>query len=85
MVEERITAREAEEAIAAANVGSLILEDVKLFDVYRGKGVPEGKKSMAYSYVLRAEDRTLNEEDISGAMEAILASVKERVGGELRS
>ena len=63
----------------------VILENVELFDVYRGPGIPEGKKSMAYSYTVRAEDRTLTDEDISGAMNAIVRSLKARLNADLRA
>ena len=63
----------------------VILENVELFDVYRGSGIPEGKKSMAYSYTVRAEDRTLTDEDISGAMNAIVRSLKARLNADLRA
>ena len=39
---------------------------------------------MAYSYTLRAEDRTLTDEDISGAMEALVKALRARLGAELR-
>ena len=47
-----------------------LLESVKLFDVYKGKGIPEGKKSVAYSLSLRAPDRTLTDEECDKAMRA---------------
>ncbi len=48
-----------------------ILEDVKLFDVYEGAQVPDGKKSVSYSIVLRAADRTLTVEECDNAMNKI--------------
>ncbi len=48
-----------------------ILEEVKLFDVYEGAQVPEGKKSVSYSIVLRASDRTLTVEECDNAMNKI--------------
>ncbi len=84
VVEEGISAANIAKAIAAAPV-RVLLENVALFDVYRGKGIPAGKKSMAYSFTLRAEDRTLTDEDISGAMAALVASLKEQLGAELRA
>jgi phenylalanyl-tRNA synthetase beta chain len=44
--------------------GAKILENVKLFDVYDGKGIPEGYCSMAFSLCYRAADRTLNDEEV---------------------
>jgi len=40
------------------------LDSVKLFDVYSGKGIPEGRRSMAFSLCYRASDRTLNDEEV---------------------
>lgn len=84
VVEEGVTAAQVGAAIAQAPV-RVLLENVQLFDVYRGKGIPAGKKSMAYSYTLRAEDRTLTDEDISYAMEALVKSLRARLGAELRT
>ena len=83
VVDETVTAAQVQQVMEQAPV-KVILENVSLFDVYRGKGIPEGKKSMAYSYTLRAEDRTLTDEDISGAMEALVKALRARLGAELR-
>ncbi len=52
--------------------GGKILEDLKLFDLYEGGQVAEGYKSMAYSLTFRSKERTLNDDDINGAMKKIL-------------
>lgn len=62
-----------------------ILESVKLFDVYKGKGIPEGKKSAAYSMSLRAADRTLKDEECDKAMQKAIAALTEQFGAVLRS
>lgn len=64
--------------------GGSILESYKLFDVYQGTQVAEGMKSMAYALVFRAEDRTLNDEEIQKVMDKILHGVRTQLGGELR-
>ena len=61
-----------------------LLESVQLFDVYEGAQLGEGKKSVAYTIVLRAKDRTLEEKDITGVMNKILNGLKQ-MGIELRS
>lgn len=61
-----------------------IIENVTLFDVYAGIGIPEGKKSMAYSFTLRAEDHTLADDEIHAAMDAIIAILAEN-GAPLRA
>lgn len=64
--------------------GGKLLDHVEFFDAYKGAQIPKGKKSMAYSAVLRAEDRTLTDEDISRVMDKILKSLKNNLGAELR-
>ena len=54
-----------------------ILEQIKLFDVYRGAPVPAGKKSVAYSLVLRAADRTLTVEECDKAIEKALKALSQ--------
>ncbi len=66
------------------------VENVRLFDVYRpkvpgDKGIPDGKKSMAFTFTLRADDHTLTDEEIGQAVNAILKSLKFRLGAELRA
>lgn len=84
VVEEGVSAARMEQAICAAPV-RVLLENAALFDVYRGKGIPAGKKSMAYSFTLRAEDRTLTDEDISSAMSTLVEHLKNQLGAELRA
>lgn len=50
----------------------LIIDEVELFDVYRGQGVAEGKKNLAFSFTLRAEDHTLTDDEIITAFDAII-------------
>jgi phenylalanyl-tRNA synthetase beta chain len=60
-----------------------LLESVRLFDVYTGSQVPEGRKSLAYSLTLRAPDRTLSGEEAAAVRAQIVAAA--RAGGaELR-
>ena len=51
--------------------GGKILESCELFDIYEGAQVKEGCKSMAYSLLFRAKDRTLEEADVASAMKKI--------------
>jgi len=64
--------------------GGKILESSTLFDVYKGNQVPEGKKSVAYSIVFRASDRTLTDEEVSKAMKKITDGLNHQFGAELR-
>ncbi|WP_040196045.1 phenylalanine--tRNA ligase subunit beta [Candidatus Soleaferrea massiliensis] len=52
-----------------------ILESIEMFDIYRGKQIPDGKKSIAYKISLRASDRTLTDEETNGAMKKILKAL----------
>ena len=80
--DEAVTVAQAEEVITAA--AGKLLRDVKLFDIYRGGGVPEGKKSMAFSLELRADDRTLTDTDSEGVVTKVLNSLKEKLNATLR-
>ena len=73
---------QAEDVITAA--AGKLLQGVKLFDIYRGVGVPEGKKSMAFSLELRADDRTLTDTDSEAVVTKVLASLKETLNATLR-
>lgn len=66
-----------------AQRGGKILESYSLFDIYEGEQIKKGFKSVAYSIVFRAQDRTLDEKDVSGAMKKILNGL-ESMGIELR-
>lgn len=63
--------------------GGKILESYSLFDIYEGDQIEKGFKSVAYNIVFRAKDRTLEENDIAGAMKKILNGL-ERLGIQLR-
>lgn len=63
--------------------GGKLLESYQLFDIYEGEQIQEGYKSMAYSIVFRAKDRTLEENDVTSAMKKILNGL-ESIGIELR-
>ena len=80
--DEEITVAQAEEVITAA--AGKLLRGVKLFDIYRGTGVPEGKKSMAFSLELRADDRTLTDSDSEAVVTKVLAALKDKLNAILR-
>ncbi|WP_426940185.1 phenylalanine--tRNA ligase subunit beta [Pseudarthrobacter sp. S6] len=61
-----------------------LLEDVALFDVYAGKGIEEGKKSLAFGLRFRATDRTLTADEASAARESAVALAAERFGAVQR-
>ena len=80
--DEEVTVAQAEDVITGA--AGKLLRSVKLFDIYRGTGVPEGKKSMAFSLELRSDERTLTDADSEGVMSKVLASLKENLNAVLR-
>ena len=82
MCDEEVTVAQIEDTITAA--AGKLLRGVKLFDIYRGVGVPEGKKSMAFSLELRADDRTLTDTDSEGVVTKVLAALKEKLNATLR-
>ena len=79
---EDITVAQVEEVISAS--AGKLLRKIQLFDIYRGVGVPEGKKSMAFSLQLRADDRTLTDSDSEAVVNNVLAAVKEQLDATLR-
>ncbi len=76
----------AEEVMRAArNIDRQLIERVDLFDVYEGKGVPEGKKSLAIAVRLQPRARTLTEADIDAIAQKSVAAVTKATGGVLRT
>ena len=60
------------------------LEEVRLFDIYRGEKLGAGRKSVAYAMSFRAPDRTLTDEEIAAAMSKILKALSEQYQAEIR-
>ena len=61
-----------------------LLKEVTLFDIYQGPGIPEGKKSVAFNLVLRADARSLTGEEADEDVKSILETLKETCGAVLR-
>jgi phenylalanyl-tRNA synthetase beta chain len=61
-----------------------VVEDVELFDVYRGDNLPEGTRSLAYNVRFTSPDKTLSEADVSSARAALIDAAR-GLGAELRS
>ena len=64
--------------------GGQYLTDAALFDVYAGERVPAGKKSVAFSLTMRAEDQTLTDEHAEETVRAVLAALEEKFGAVMR-
>ena len=80
--DEAVTVADVENVINAS--AGKLLRGVNLFDIYRGVGVPEGKKSMAFSLELRADDRTLTDVDSEQAVSKVLKALEDQLGAVLR-
>ncbi len=80
--DEAVTVAQAEDVITAS--AGKLLRSVKLFDIYRGTGIAEGKKSLAFSLELRADDRTLTDTDSEKVFSSVLAALSEKLGANLR-
>ena len=80
--DEALTVAQAENTIA--NAAGKLLRNVKLFDIYRGANLGEGKKSLAFSLELRADDHTLTDADTEPVITKVLAALSEECGATLR-
>jgi phenylalanyl-tRNA synthetase beta chain len=60
------------------------LESVEIFDVYRGEGIPDGKKSVAYALTFRHEERSLKDKEADKAHAKVVEALKSKLGAEIR-
>ena len=82
IVDEDETVASLEAVIKEA--GTELLRQVKLFDVYRGEQVGEGKKSVAFSLTYRHDDRTLTDEETEAMHQEVLRALREKTGAVIR-
>ncbi len=80
--DEALTVAQAENTITAA--AGKLLRKVDLFDIYRGANLGDGKKSMAFSLELRADDRTLTDSDTEPVIAKVLSALETECGATLR-
>ena len=66
------------------NTKANYLEEINFFDIYRGKQIPAGMKSIAFNLCFQSQDRTLKSEEVDLAVQTILNSLQETLGAELR-
>jgi phenylalanyl-tRNA synthetase beta chain len=83
VVTESITAEQVESAIRVA--GGDLLQEVRLFDLYRGDQIGEGRKSLAFALTYQAADRTLTDEDVEKVRQSIIDRLRDEIGAELRA
>jgi len=83
VVDANVTAEQIVKAARGAE--RTLIEQVSVFDVYEGKGVPEGKKSLAITVRLQPKNRTLTDVEIEAVAQKIVAAVVKATGGTLRT
>ncbi|HUO88318.1 MAG TPA: phenylalanine--tRNA ligase subunit beta [Rhizomicrobium sp.] len=83
LVENKVSADDVVRAVKGA--GRNLVESVTVFDVYEGKGVPAGRKSLAISARIQPRDRTLTDPEIEALAQKIVAAVTKATGAVLRS
>lgn len=83
VVDEGIDAQTVSACIQAASTA--MVTNLKLFDVYQGKGIDSGRKSLAFSLTLQDKERTLTDQDVDVAIDEILSSLNRELGATLRN
>ena len=83
VVDEGVTAQAISDCIR--RVSTTMLANLKLFDVYQGKGIDSGRKSLAFSLTLQDHDRTLTDQDVDLAIDEILSTLNKELGATLRN
>jgi phenylalanyl-tRNA synthetase beta chain len=69
---------------AARGVDRKLVSQIRLFDLYEGAGLPEGKKSLAITVVLQPQERTLTDAEIEAFSKRLITQVEKATGGQLR-
>lgn len=82
VVDERVPAGEVENVMRQA--GGELLAEVRLFDVYRGEPIPAGKKSLAFSLIAQAPDRTLTDAEAARLRSKVVQALEKELGAKLR-
>jgi phenylalanyl-tRNA synthetase beta chain len=82
VVDENISAAEVKEIVRAFHSG--LIEDVSIFDFYKGSNIPEGKKSLAFSIIYRSMGKTLRDDEVEKLHNSLVDYILKKTGGELR-
>ncbi len=82
LVKDDVIVKDIEDIIKAK--GGKLLESVQLFDVFKGKQIQEGYKSVAYNISFRADDRTLTDDEVNAPMKKILKELEAKLNAVLR-
>ena len=83
VVDEGVDAQTVSDCIRRAS--TTLLTNLKLFDVYQGKGIDSGRKSLAFSLTLQDNERTLTDQDVDVAIDDILSTLNQELGATLRN
>ena len=68
-----------------SNIDQELIKMVKVFDVYEGENIPEGKKSIALNVIIQSSEKTLKDEDLDRINQLIISTVEEKTGAKIRS
>jgi phenylalanyl-tRNA synthetase beta chain len=82
LINESVRAQSIEDCIREAT--SKILQEVRIFDIYTGKGVDKGLKSVAFGLILQDFSRTLTDHDIDSEIESVVDALKQNFAATLR-
>lgn len=82
VIDEEITLNQLKDVVKSAATN--ILDNLQLFDVYQGKGIDSGRKSVAFGLTFQEQSRTLEEQDVEEALAPILKALAEKLGATLR-
>ena len=82
LVDKTVPVSDIEEIVKKAS--GKTLESITLFDVYEGAQIPEGKKSVAYSAVYRAADRSLTGDEVQKVFDKVIKNLENQLGAQLR-
>ncbi len=84
LLDEDITAGQLQKEILGDKALKPFISDLRIFDVYKGPKIEKGKKSIAVSLTLRALDRTLTDDEIAGAMQAMVENLQKNLRALVR-
>lgn len=82
LVDKTVPVADIENVIKKAS--GKMLESLQLFDVYEGKQIPEGKKSVAYSAIYRSADRSLTGDEVQKVFVKVVKNLENQIGAQLR-
>lgn len=82
VVDEDVTAEQLRRCVAGAVPN--FLQEMRIFDVYRGKGVDSGRKSVAFGLILQHSSRTLIDQEVDAAIAKVVAELEQTLGAALR-